>query len=241
MKYKTTATDAMRIVGSLSLIVLPFLLAIAFALHYTSISDFITFKLDKPTYSAERLLQTLSSQDGGFRRYTLPHMVGYLALPLFISASLTLATTILKRAPWHALLGAGLTCFGVTFLAGVFGAWMSFAAIGSLSAEATENLLAVLQALTTMQGSLMLSSALSGLTFVGMIILGFGLYHSRTAPRWSVVLFILGNVLILAFIDLDNWMFIGALLMLVGMIPLGIRLFHSRDSMEEVVVPARSA
>lgn len=73
----------------------------------------------------------------------------------------------------------------------------------------------------------MLSSVLSAFTFLGMIVLGFGLYHSRIAPRWSAALFILGNVLVLAFIDLDNWMFIGALLMLVGILPLGMKLFHS--------------
>lgn len=230
MKYKMTAADAMRIAGSVSLLALPLLLATAFALHYTSLIDFFAFKLIKPPYSPERLLQTLASPDGGFRRYTLPHMVGYLALPLFISAALALATTLFRRTPWHALLGAALTCFGVVFLAGVFGAWMSFAAIGSLTADATVNLLAVLQALTSMQGSLMLSSALSAFTFLGMIILGFGLYQSRMTPRWSAVLFILGNVLILAFIDLDNWMFIGALLMLIGMLPLSIKLFHAEPA-----------
>lgn len=227
MTHKNTPADAIRIVGSISLIVLPMLLAIAFALHYTALSDFFEFRLVKPPYSAERLLHTLTSPDGGFRHYTLPHLVGYLALPLFIPASLALASAIVERAPWHALLGAALTCFGVVFMGGVFGAWMSFAAVGGVSGEAASNLLPVLQALTTMQGSLMLSSVLSAFTFLGMIVLGFGLYQSRIAPRWSAALFILGNVLVLAFIDLDNWMFVGALLMMVGMLPLGMRLFHS--------------
>jgi hypothetical protein len=227
MAHTSTTADAMRIAGSVSLIALPLLLAIAFALHYTALSDFFAFKLVKPPYSAERLLHTLTSPDGGFRHYTMPHLVGYLALPLFIPASLTLAGAIIDRVPWHALIGAALTCFGVVFLGGVFGAWMSFAAVRSVSEEAAVNLLAVLQALTTMQGSLMLSSVLSAFTFLGMIVLGFGLYQSRIAPRWSAALFILGNVLVLAFIYLDNWMFIGALLMLVGILPLGMKLFHS--------------
>jgi hypothetical protein len=230
MTNRITPADAMRIAGSISLIALPLLLAIAFALHYTTLSDFFAFKLAKPPYSAERLLNTLTSQDGGFRHYTLPHLVGYLALPLFISTSLVLANAIFKRTPWHALLGAALTCFGAVFLGGVFGAWMSFAAVGTVSGEATGNLLAVLQALTTMQGSLMLSSVLSALTFLGMIVLGFGLYRSRIAPRWSAVLFTSGNALILAFIDLDNWMFIGALLMFIGMLPLSMRVFHQESA-----------
>ena len=226
MDQKSISADAMRFMGSASLIALPLILAISFALHYTALADFAEFKLIKPPYSAERLAQTLASPDGGFRRYTLPHLAGYLALPLFISASLALANAVFRRTPSHALLGAALTCFGVVFLAGVFGAWMSFAAVGSVSAEAAVNLLPVLQALTAMQGSLMLSSVLSAFTFLGMIVLGFGLYQSRMTPRWAATLFILGNGMILAFIDLDNWMFIGALLMLVGVLPLSMRLFH---------------
>ena len=234
MQHQNTATEnAIRIMGSFSLIVLPFMLAIAFALHYTALSDFFVFKFVKPPYSAERLLQTLTSPDGGFRLYTLPHMVGYLALPLFIPASLSLAYVLFKKAQWHALIGATLTCVGVMFLAGVFGAWMSFAAVGSIPAKEAGNLLTVLGALTTMQGSLMLSSALSALTFFGMIVLGFGLYHSRLVPRWSAALFTLGNILILLFIDLDNWMFIGALLMLIGMLPLSMMLLHSTDKKSE--------
>lgn len=227
MTYRTTPANAMRIAGSVSLITLPLLLAIAFALHYTALADFLAFTFVKPPYSAERLLHTLTSQDGGFRHYTLPHLVGYLALPLFIPASLALAGATIERTPWHALLGAALTCFGVIFLGGVFCAWMSFAAIGGISTETTAGLLSVLQALTTMQGALMLSSALSAFTFLGMIVLGFGLYQSRIVPRWSAALFILGNVLVLAFIDLDNWMFIGALLMLAGLLPLSMKIFHS--------------
>jgi hypothetical protein len=226
MRFKSIPADTVRIAGSVSLLALPLLLAIAFALHYTSLPDFFSFKLFKPPYSAERLLQTLGSQDGGFRQYSLPHLVGYLALPLFVSSSLTLAAAISERAPWHALLGAALTCFGVVFLGGVFGAWLSFAAVGSLSQDATVNLLAVLQALTAMQGALMVSSVLSALTFVGMIILGVGLYRSRMTPRGSAALFVLGNVLILGFIDRDNWMFVGAMLMLVGILPLSMSVFH---------------
>ena len=231
LNQKTAAENIARIVGSLSLIVLPLMLAIAFALHYTALSDFFVFKLVKPAYSAEQLLQTLASADGGFRLYTLPHLVGYLALPLFIPASLSLAYVTYRKAPWHALVGSTLACIGVVFLGGVFGAWLSFAAVGSVPAGEGGNVLSVLKALTTMQGPLMLSSALSALTFLGMIVLGFGLYQSRLVPRWSAALFTLGNFLILAFIDLDNWMFIGALLMLIGMLPLSISLLGKKNEL----------
>ena len=228
MQFQSTASErAMRIVGSFSLIVLPLTLAVAFALHYTALSDFFVFELIKPQYSAERLLLTLTGNDGGFRLYTLPHLIGYMVLPLFIPASLALAYILFRKTPWHALIGATLACIGAVFLAGVFGAWLSFAAVGSVPTEQVGNLLPVLKALTTMQGPLMISSALSALTFLGMIILGFGLYQSRLVPRWSAALFTLGNILVLGFIDLDNWMFIGAMFMLIGMVPLSIKLLHS--------------
>jgi hypothetical protein len=218
-----------RIGGSISLLALPLMLAIAFALHYSSLADFLAFEFSKPPYSAERLLQTLSSEDGGFRLYTLPHLVGYLALPLFIPASLVLAYATFRQAPWHALVGATLTCVGVVFLAGVFGAWMSFAVLGTATELGAEGLLTALSTLTAMQGSLMLSTVLSALTFLGMIVLGLGLWQSHAAPRWSAALFVLGNVLILAFIDLDNWMLVGSLLMCVGLLPLSSKLFHSES------------
>lgn len=227
MQHQIATENAMRIVGSLSLLALPLLLASAFALHYATIPDFFVFHLIKPPYSTERLLHTLVSADGGFRFYTLPHLVGYMALPLFIPASLILAKVLFRKAPLHALIGAALTCIGVVFLGGVFGAWMSFASVGNVPAEQAGNLLPVLTALTTMQGSLMISSSLSALTFLGMIILGFGLYQSWIVPRWSAAFFIFGNILILAFIDLDNWMFVGASLMFIGMFPLSAKLLHS--------------
>ena len=230
--HNTSAKMAIHIVGSLSLILLPLMLAVAFALHYTTLSDFFVFKFVKPPYSAERLLHTLTSADGGLRLYTLPHLIGYMALPLFIATSLFLAYVLFRKAPWHGLIGAALTCIGVVFLGGVFGAWSSFAAIGSVPADQAGNLLPVLKALTTMQGTLMLSSMLSALTFLGMIILGIGLYQSQIIHRWSTALFTLGNVLILVFIDLDNWMFIGASLMFIGMLPLSMKMFHSNQLAE---------
>jgi hypothetical protein len=229
MKDKHIPDKVIRIAGSISLLALPLLLATAFALHYTRLSEFLAFSFSKPAYSPAHLLNTLSSADGGFRLYTLPHMVGYLSLPLFISMALIIAVVTFRKTPWHALLGAALTGIGVVFLGGVFGAWLSFAAVGNISGETAPNLVAVLKALTNMQGPLMISSVLSAFAFLGLIVLGFGLYQSRTVPRWSAVLFILGNAMILAFMDMDNWMFIGAVLMLLGMLPLAARLYHAES------------
>lgn len=216
--------------GAISLLLLPALLMIAFALHYTTFSDFFSFRLTKEPYDAHRLVETLSTADGGFRQYTLPHLFGYLALPLFISAAIFLARKLWTKTPWHAIIGSALTIIGTVFLGGVFGAWLSFAAVTQVPAGEAPHVLPVLTALTTMQGPLLLSSALSALTFLGMIVLGAGLYKSGLVPKWSALAFILGNLLILVFIDLDNWMFIGALLLFIGMLPLSMRMIHAQPS-----------
>jgi len=229
MKNTTFTDDVLRVTGSLTLVALPLLLAVTFALHFTSFADLFDIKFVKPVYSAGHLLQTLSTPDKGFRSYILPHVIGYLALPLFIPVSLILARVTMQKTPWHAIAGATMTCIGVVFMGGVFGAWLSFAAVANVPPEV--GVLAVLEALTRMQGTLMLSSVLSAFTFAGMIVLGFGLYRYRDVPRWSAICFIIGNLIILFFIDLDNWMFIGAILMLVGMTPLSLKLLRDRRLM----------
>ena len=232
MKNNTQFLDK---AGAIALLLLPFLLMIAFALHYTNLSDFFSFKFLKEPYDANRLVQTLTSDDGGFRRYTLPHLFGYLALPLFIFASLFLAKILFNKAPKRAIVGAALTVIGTVFMGGVFGAWMSFAAVGNLPTEQSNSILPVITALTTMQGSLMLSSVLSAFTFIGMIILGFALYKSQLTPKLYATLFTLGNIIIIAFIDLDNLMFVGALLIFIGLLPLSIKYFHNNISQGQAI------
>jgi len=213
-----------EILAGVSLISLPLLLSVTFILHFHSIADFLTFQLAKPDYSAEHLLQTLTSADQGFRFFVLPHVIGYLSLPLFIFSAAAISYFSFRHAPKLISIGFVMTVFGTVFLGGVFGSWLSFAAINQANSVASQDLVAVLGALTTMQGPLLLSSLLSSLTFIGMIVLGVGLHRSNLLPRWSSVLYIIGNVMILVFMDLDNWMLLGAVLQAVGIFPLCRRL-----------------
>lgn len=207
-------------IAGVSLITLPLLLALAFLLHFSSLSDFFQFQFSKPDYSAEHFYQTLSASDGGFRLFTLPHLVGYLSLPLFIVSALAMAYACYRQAPKHALFGLLFTIVGTVFLAGVFSAWLSFAAINQTQGIDAQNLISVLGALTSMQGPLLLSTLLSALSFAGLIILAFGLYRVRSLPRWSIITYITGSFLILLFMDLDNWMLIGAIMQGIGIWPL---------------------
>lgn len=228
----STVRSFMRIAGSLSLILAPLGVAVGWALNYPSLAAFLHFDFASPylasgqSDSTGQFLATLL-EDGGFRFFLLPHYFVYAAIPLFIAASLFLADVLFRKAPWHALIGTTLTSVGAVYFIGVLGAWMSFPAILNIPADQVPNLLPVLAALTTVQGILLVSTMLSILLFLGMVILGFGLYKNRIIPRWSAVLVIVGNILIIAFAGTENWMVTGSLLMLVGLLPLTMKMLHS--------------
>lgn len=235
MEHKNTfmARRCMHIVGSLSLILAPLGVAIGWMLNYPSFSAFFTFDKFTPVYllsgtsdSVTQFLRTITSADGGFRLFLLPHYIIYVTIPLFIIVSLFLAYTLFRKAPWHALIGAIITSIGAVYFIGVLGAWLSFPAITNTPVDQLPNLLPVLTALSTPGGALLFSTALSIFVFLGMIILGFGFYKSRIIPRWSAVLVIVGNILILAFAGIENLMAIGMLLTLVGLLPLSLGKLH---------------
>ena len=219
-----------------SLLALPILLAITFTLHFTSLSDFANFQLARPIFSAEKLFQTLSGDDGGFRYFILPHLLGYLSLPLFLVSASAIAYASYSKRPKLTIVGLILTATGVIFLGGVFASWLSFAAIGNVNNVPAESLIISLDALMQLQGPLLISTVLSALTFFGMIILGLALHQTSILPRWSSLLYIAGNLVIVIFMDLDNWMLIGALMQCIGIYPLSLRFFagfHYKNSQQQ--------
>lgn len=220
----------MEIFAGVSLLALPILLAITFILHFTSLAEFANFQLAKPSFSAERLFQTLSGDDGGFRFFVLPHLVGYLSLPLFLLSASAIAYVSYSRRPRQTLTGLILTATGVVFLGGVFASWLSFAAIGNVKNVPADALISVLGALIELKGPLLISTVFSALTFFGMIILGVGLHQARILPRWSSSLYIAGNLMIVLFMDLDNWMLIGAVMQCIGIYPLSLRFIAGFQS-----------
>lgn len=222
----------LRIVGGLSLLLAPLGVTVGWALNYGSVGAFLTFDFSSPyvgsgkSSSAEQFLSTSTGPDGGFRYLVLPHYFVYAAMPVFIAASLCLARVLFRTAPWRAAIGSALTSLGAVYFVGVLGAWLSFPAVASVPSGGGGDLLPVVRALTTVQGALLVSTGLSVLVFVGMIVLGFGLYRSRIVPRWSAILVIAGNVLILAFAGTENWMVLGSLSMLVGLLPLSRKMLR---------------
>lgn len=212
-----------RIAGGISLIVFPLVLMLAFSLHFDSFSDFFVFNLRYEPPAASEFMDTLTDPEAS-RQYTTAHIVGYLGLPLMISSALVLGYLLFDKRPWFALVGASLACIGTIYMGGVFGSWLSFAAMGNVAAGQVEGAVPALAALTEMQGALLLTSLLAVLSLLGLMVLAVGLFLSGIVPRWSAIVIFIGNLMIIVFMDLDNWMFIGAFFMLLGMVPVSLRL-----------------
>lgn len=214
-----------RIGGALALLILPILLGTAFALHFERLADFFVFKLSYEPNSASAFMDTLLDPAASWR-YTLSHSVGYAAIPFLIPAALYLAALLYKRRPWLAITGASLVCIGAVFMGGLFGTWLSFAAVGNVAPDQLSGAAAALEELTRMQGPLLWTTMLSSLSLLGFLLLAGGLFFSSELPKWSSALIFIGYLFITVFTDLDNWMFIGALLVLIGSWPIALRAFR---------------
>lgn len=222
------AKAAMRVGGSLSLVIFPLMLMLAFALHFESLFEFFEFELRYEPNTATEFMETLRNPAQSQRYFIMPHMVGYLSIPLLISMALSLGYILFRIRPWFALIGTMMTCVGAVFMSGVFASWLSFAAVGNVSADQAAGAIPVLEALTEMQGVLLYSSILSVLSLLGLMVLAVGLFLGHVAPKWSAVMIFIGNLMIIVFMDLDNWMFIGAFMILLGMAPIGWKLFKGQ-------------
>lgn len=212
------AKNVMKVAGAASLVLFPLMLIVAFAMHYTSVGEFFEISLRYEQLPIEYTVATFMGDDAG-RMYVWPHLLGYFSVPVMAAAALTLGYVLFDRAPWFALIGSALTVVGALFLSGVFAAWLSFAALGNLAADQTGVAVAALTVLTEMKGTLALSTYLSVFTFLGFMVLAVGLYRARIVPTWSPIALFLGNVMIMAFMDIDNFMLVGAVLMLAGLVP----------------------
>ena len=215
------ARSVLQTLGSLSLLLFPLILMIAFGLHFETVADFFVFKLRYQPPTASDFMATLTDPVAR-GRYTVAHMVGYLDLPLFIGAALFLSSVLFDERPWVAAIGAALTTIGTVYMGGVFGSWLGFAAVGNVAPDQVAGAIPVLEALTEMQGPLLLTTMLSGLSLGGLMVLAGGLFFTDLAPKWAPALIFLGNLMIFVFMDLDNWMMIGALMMLVGSLPIAL-------------------
>jgi hypothetical protein len=213
-----------KIIATLML-VFPFTLLLGFGLHFRSLESFFRFRLIKPHYNAERMFYMLIS--GNSHLFVVAHGIVFLAIPLMMLVVLVLAWFLYRKAPVMAFIGAVIGMIGCIAMGGVLSTWLSFSAVGRVAPENYEGAKAALIELTRMKGTLGTVTALSYLTFIGIIILAAGLLQFRIFRIGNMLSIIFGSALFLAFMDLDNWMFIGTVLILIGLIPVSRKFGRS--------------
>ncbi len=204
------AKTIIRITGACSLILAPLLTAIGWGISHDSIASFFSFNLLRKDTNGTIHLSASSDPYLIFRYYLLPHYFIYASMPVYIAAGLTLMQLTYKKAAWYSFAGAILSIIGGVYFIGVLGAFLSNP-IGSV----------------IMTNILKISFALCILVFVGNILLGIALYKTAVIPKRAALVFILGNLLILVFPGIENWMTTGSVLMLIALLPLAKKILFN--------------
>jgi hypothetical protein len=219
MNNQKIITNLYRI-GAISSVAFPALLIIAYIFHFMgefTFADFLKLKLIYVQPSPERFMDVFRSNSP--MAFVLPHLIIYLALPLAIISVVYLGALLFKRKPLLSIIGISTSVIGAIYMGGVFGSWLSFSAIENVSADQVAGAIPALAALIKEQGMLLMTSMLSGLSLLGFLIITAGLFYTRAISRWQAALIFAGNLMIIAFMDIDNLMLIGAILWFIGTVP----------------------
>jgi hypothetical protein len=202
------------------LLLFPVIMMLGFLLHFRSFESFFNFKLSHGTYDAGRLFDALVEGRGHI--FTVAHFIVFLSIPLFMLAILILSWFLFPEKPLLAFTGAAIGLIGCTFMAGTIAVWLSFTGIYGVDPHYYEGAKAGFVQLVKMKGVLKTMTQGSYGCFIGMIILAAGLI--KQFRLWNMLAIITGSAMFMIFMDLDNWMFIAAVLLLLGFIPLSKKL-----------------
>lgn len=223
-----------------ALVALPALLVGVFALHFRGGADFLDFQASyTPTPPAQVVASLVAAGNHGPLLHD-PHLIAYLALPLFLLCASGLYALGRRARPMTSLVAMAVSVVGVIYLGGLFGMWSAFyRGLGDVDPRYLEGATATFAAMSAPKGAFLLTTTLAKLAFVGLALQALVLLGTRLVPRWSPMLVAGGSVLFLVFWDLDNWMLMGALLMLVGFLPMraGLSSLHA-DPVETKATPA---
>jgi len=215
--------------GAISLILFPSILIIAFSMHFMGefgLKDFFNFQLSYTQPPAERFMELFRS--GNLLDFALPHLLVYLALPLLIFSVFYLGKYLFNKMPKLTITGITLTTIGTIYMGGIFGAWLSFMAIGNVNHEQVPGAIPALAAIIQSKSILSMTGILAGFSLIGFLLISAGLFCSKIIPRWQSALIFIGNLMIIVFMDLDNLMLIGSALWLVGAIPIVLNSFQGK-------------
>jgi len=205
-----------QFVSGLAMIIAPLVQMFAFAIH----PQFWTFKRETDAAIQYGYIQNWGWQVG--------HVLVYITLPLMFLAWIQVARLVMKNRPWLALVGGTMTWVGFNFVAGNFGSVMSQGTIGLTLPM--EQAVPVIQLFVNNAGMMKITFWMQLGSLLGPVILSTALALSpNITPRWAGTLALLGNLIIVIFIDIDGYMIWGALAVLIGLLPLAMKLLKGQE------------
>lgn len=200
-------------------LVLPLLLAVVFGMHVRTVQGFLDFQLQYTPFPADATVRWLIAHGASRPLLHDPHVIAYLALPLFFLSARALHAYSRDRYPRASTGAFAITVIGTVYLGGLFGMWTAFySGISHVDSSQVEGAIATFSAMTAPQGAFLLTTTLAKLAFVGLALQGLLLWRSDVYSRVAAIAIAVGSILFLAFWDLDNWMLVGSLLLLAGFV-----------------------
>ena len=197
---------------------LPLLLLVVFAMHIRDQVHFLEFHLHYTPPPPDLVVRFLVGHGAARPLFHDPHVIAYLALPLFFVTARALHRRARDRYPRASRAALALTIVGTVYLGGLFGMWTAFYdGLAHVDPTQVEGATATFAALSAPRGAFLLTTTLAKLAFAGLALQGLLLWDRGIRSRIAAIGIALGSALFLAFWDLDNWMAIGSLLMLAGL------------------------
>jgi hypothetical protein len=232
---RITDTDRfIRTVQAGSLVALPSLLLLVFAMHFRTLSGLLKFRMAYEPRPPAEVVRGVMALGGQMPLIHDPHIIGYLSLPLFTLCAFGLYALGRPVRPIAAIIGLALTVTGTVYLGGLFGMWTALIhGMGGIDPQFAEGAIATFASQTAPRGAFLLTTSLAKLALFGFVVQILTLWNIRSIPNWAVATAALGCALIIGFWDLDNWMLIGAALMLVGLISIKSSLLHPSIDMTD--------
>ena len=210
-------------------LLLPALLVLVFALHLRSLPQLLDFRLHYQPAPPDAVVRGLVAH--GPRRALLhdPHVIAYLALPLFLVTAIALHRRGSARHPRASACACAITAIGTIYLGGVFGMWTAFYdGLAHVDPRDIDGATAAFAAMTAPRGAFLLTTSLAKLAFAGLALQGLVLWGPALRDRLAASCLAVGSALFLAFWDLDNWMLVGSVLLVVGLAA-GLRAERRQD------------
>jgi hypothetical protein len=226
-----SATDPIRKILAAALLVFPSAFILVFIMHFRHFADFLTFRWHYVPRDPARVVAALIAAHNRIPLIHDPHMIAYLSLPLLSLSAFGLYLLGRGARPVASAIALMITISGTIYMGGVFGMWTAFyRGLGLVDPANQAGALATFTAMTTPQGAFLVTTSLAKLAMLGLAAQALVLLRTSVVPTWSIMSVAFGASLFLAFWDIDNWMMIGAGLILAGFIPMRKALISEADS-----------